>query len=361
MVLLLSARPPIGPEHAHVVLRAWPEMDGAQLRRLGSGLINDTFGVQTVGGQAYVLQRVHPVFAPEIHHNIARVTARLAERGLATPRLIPTTAGARWTTVDDAPWRLMTRVPGVTHDAVVGPKQAHAAAALLGRFHSALHALPAEDFVGLRSGVHDTPAHLARLRDAVDTCKSHRLYESVAPLASRLLEAADRLPSLPDAPPRIMHGDPKLNNVVFAGADGPEAARAVAWIDLDTVGPLPLAYEMGDAWRSWCNPAGEDAEVAVFDHAVFTASLEGWAGTDPPPPTLPEREGLLLGVEWITLELAARFAADALLESYFGWDPARFAGRGEHNRARARSQWSLHELVVASRSARQAALTRALD
>ena len=59
-----------------------------------------------------------------------------------------------------------------------------------------------------------------------------------------------------------------------------------------------------------------------------------------------------LGVEWISLELAARFAADALFESYFGWDPARFPGRGEHNLVRARGQWSMHQALVATRAER---------
>jgi hypothetical protein len=58
----------------------------------------------------------------------------------------------------------------------------------------------------------------------------------------------------------------------------------------------------------------------------------------------------LLGVEWVSLELAARFAPTPCFESYFGWDPARFPGRGEHNLVRARGQWSLHQ--ACSRRAR---------
>ena len=329
------------------MLAAWPGTQGAGVEPLGTGLINDTFAVQTEAGDAWVLQRVHPVFDPAIHDNIARVTERLAERGLTTPRLVPTSQGARFAMVDDAPWRVMTRVPGSTRDAVRSPAQARAAAALLGRFHAALHGLSPDDFVGLRTGVHDTPAHLATLRSAVQEHADHRLYPEVAPLAEALLAASERLPALPETPPRIVHGDPKINNVVFDEAD-----RAVAWIDLDTVAPMPLAYELGDAWRSWCNPTGEDTPQSTFDLEVYEASLVGWAETFAPPPTPAEREGLLSGVEWITLELAARFLADALRESYFGWNAQHYPGRGEHNLVRARSQWSLHEAVVAVRGPR---------
>ena len=64
----------------------------------------------------------------------------------------------------------------------------------------------------------------------------------------------------------------------------------------------------------------------------------------------------MLGVEWVSLELGARFAADALFESYFGWDANRFPGRGEHNLVRARGQWSLHEALLAARATRTSML-----
>ena len=72
------------------------------------------------------------------------------------------------------------------------------------------------------------------------------------------------------------------------------------------------------------------------------------------------RRALVLGVEWVSLELAARFAADALLESYFGWDARRFPGRGEHNLVRAQGQLSLHTALVAARPARERMIESAL-
>ena len=84
----------------------------------------------------------------------------------------------------------------------------------------------------------------------------------------------------------------------------------------------------------------------------WTATALAWAARS----TTDERRALLLGVEWVSLELAARFAADALRESYFGWDAARFPGRGEHNLVRARGQWSLHQALLATRETRWAML-----
>ncbi|MDB4983414.1 MAG: aminoglycoside phosphotransferase, partial [Myxococcales bacterium] len=147
---------------------------------------------------------------------------------------------------------------------------------------------------------------------------------------------------------------------LFADHAPPASEIAVCLIDLDTVGPLSLSYELGDAWRSWCNRAGEDVAVARLDLDVLRASVDGYRAGWGAPLDAETRRGLLLGVEWVSLELAARFAADALLETYFGWDASRFAGRGEHNLVRARGQWSLHEQLVATRDARAEILERAL-
>ena len=65
-----------------------------------------------------------------------------------------------------------------------------------------------------------------------------------------------------------------------------------------------------------------------------------------------ERASLLDGLERICLELASRFCADALRESYFGWDAERFPSHGYHNLVRARGQLDLHRQVRAARAER---------
>jgi Ser/Thr protein kinase RdoA (MazF antagonist) len=332
------------------------EAETASVAPFGNGLINKTYLLTGAGGRA-VLQRVSPIFSPTIHDNILAVTRRLAEVGMVTPRLVATRAGAPCLELGDAVWRILTYVDGVTFDVLDGAAQARAAGALIARFHGALDDLP-HRFVGMRVGVHDTAQHLARLDEAVATLAGHRLAAQVAPLAAAIRAGAQALPPLPALQARVGHGDLKFNNILFAGAEGAARERPVCLIDLDVVGPLSLAHELGDAWRSWCNRAGEDQEQAVLDLEIFRASLDGYCQGRGRALGADERGGLLLGVEWVSLGLAARFAADALRESYFGWDPRRFPGRGEHNLVRARGQWSLHQLLVETRPARAAALAR---
>src|SRR6185503_10867856 len=161
-------------------------------------------------------------------------------------------------------------------------------------------------FVGMRVGVHDTPRHLARLEEAVAVHAGHRLIAEVRPLARAILDGAGALPPLPALPARICHGDLKFNNILFAGREPPDDARAICLIDLDTVGPLSLAFELGDAWRSWCNRAGEDDVNAVLDLEILGASLRGYIAGLGRALSDDERRALLLGVEWVSLELAAR-------------------------------------------------------
>jgi Ser/Thr protein kinase RdoA (MazF antagonist) len=307
---------------------------------------------------------VSPIFSPVIHENIRAVTGRLASRGLATPELVPTRDGApclQLAASDEggaaAVWRVLTHVPGESFPAAVSGAQARSAGALLARFHRALEDLP-HTFLGMRTGVHDSAAHLRALHEAVAVGRGHRLFGVVEALAAEIMAAAVAMPRLPVLAERVCHGDSKFDNFLFAGRIAPANERAVCLVDLDTVGPMSLAHEMGDAWRSWCNRNGEDAPEAALDLGVFASSLAGYREGLDRPLTEDEKAAFLHGAEWISLELAARFARDALREAYFGWDPARFPGRGEHNLVRAKGQWSLHRAWVATRPIRERELAR---
>jgi hypothetical protein len=341
-----------GPlDEAARALEAW-SLTGARLEPLGHGLINRTFLVSPTphqmsrlgGASRGVLQRLNPIFDPGIHENIAAVTTRLRERGLATLELVPTDDGAWWTDRAGV-YRMYAHVDGESFDVLTSLAQARSGGHIVGAFHAALEGLE-HRFVGMRLGVHDTARHLDVLRRAVESHGTHVLHADVARLADAILAQAEALPALPSLELRIGHGDLKLGNLLFVRG---EPERAHCLVDLDTVGPIHLGHELGDLWRSWCNRSTEDEDIARLDLEVMRTSWLGYLDGLGRPATADERTAASLGLDWIALELTARFAADALNESYFGWDASRFPSRGAHNLKRARGQWALFEAVRHSR------------
>ncbi len=323
------------PVHLPEVLAAWG-LEDAVTRPLGNGLINLTLVVQVADGRRYALQRLNPVFPAQVNLDIDVVTRWLAARGMQTPRLVRNRTGQLWTEAADGCWRLLSWVPGETRDALRDPAQARAAGRLLARFHRSLRGLR-HRFVNPRLGVHDTRRHLAALRQALVRRRAHRHFAHIRPLAEEILAAADALPPLSPTPDRIVHGDPKVNNMRF----DPHSGQGVAMIDLDTVGHMPLPLELGDAFRSWCNPVGENERSGTFDRALFAAALQGYVDMSGDWFTRAERQAVLPATLRIIIELAARFCTDALEESYFGWDRSRFSSASEHNQLRAAGQLAL--------------------
>lgn len=319
---------------------------GAAVRGLGAGLINQTFLVEPPSGPRFVLQCLHPVFGAVVNDDIDAVTRHLAQQGLVTPRLRPTLAGTRWVEHAGSVWRALTWVDGVSLERIEHRGQAYEAGLMLARFHRAVSSLP-HAFHHVRPAVHDTPRHLANLRAALGRHPGHARFAAIEPLAQRILAAAAALPPLPLQPLRIVHGDPKLNNFLFT----PDRAHALCLIDLDTLGDMPLVYELGDAFRSWCNTAGEDSTGAVFSLEFFAAGVEGYAEQARGFITAEEWRGIVGGTLTIYIELAARFCADALDESYFGWNPQAYATRGEHNQVRAESQLNAARSLLDQRAA----------
>lgn len=308
-----------------------------------AGLINHTWLVgQPVQG---VLQWVNPIFKPTVHLDIEAVTARLASQGLLTPRLVPTRAGALWVEDEAGCWRVLSYVPGRTLHRIDGPATAAEAGALVGCFHAALAGWEYR-FQHVRAGAHDTPAHMARLREALEAADGHPLAGPARELGGRVLAAWQTWDGALDLPEHACHGDLKISNLRF-DADG---ARALCLLDLDTLSSLSYAVEMGDAWRSWCNRAGEDhPDAAALDLDVFEASARAWLSTAPPLEDR-ERQGLVAGIERICLELSARFCGDAVRNTYFREDRARFPVAGAHNLHRALGQLRLAESARARRS-----------
>lgn len=338
------------------ILESWDFGPGIiTLEPIPGGLINTTYRVSAPAGPVAVVQRLHPVFEPQVNLDLEAITTRLLACGLATPRLLRTRSGEAWETIDGEPWRALTHVAGHTVHRVESPAMAESAGDLAGRFHRCLDGLEHE-YAFARAGVHDTAGHLASLMDHHGA--SSRDHEDARALAADILLEALELPDLPAAlPRRHCHGDLKISNILFAAG---QPARAHCLIDLDTLGRQTIAYELGDALRSWCNPAGEDSASPAIDLDLLDAAMRGYARGAAGLLSAPEAGAIVPGLQTVCVELAARFCVDAFEDRYFGWDRTRFASRREHNVVRARGQLSLARSLAHDAERAQAIVRAAL-
>ncbi|MCY4157145.1 MAG: phosphotransferase [Gammaproteobacteria bacterium] len=312
------------------------------LESIDHGLINRTWRVRASDGESYALQRLSAILGAEVHPDIEAVSAHIAAKGMPTPRLLRTAGGDLCVKREDGIWRMLTWLEGEFRNRLESAAQAAQAGALLARFHCALDDFD-QPFASKRRPIHEPSRRFAELDRALAGHPDHPLRAEADALRRRTLAIAAGLPPMPRTPLRVAHGDPKINNMLFT----PEG-EGLAMVDLDSLGRLSLPYELGDAFRSWCNPAGEDSEDTAFSAELFEAARAAYLDVASFV-TEEERSSLVNATLWITLELATRFAADILNNRYFGWDPKRFASRAEHNLVRARGQLRLAESLLAIR------------
>jgi Ser/Thr protein kinase RdoA (MazF antagonist) len=242
----------------------------APIERLGRGLINETFAVTTAAGR-FVLQRVNQrVFphAEQIMANLAVLAdhaARASAADLRIPALVPARDGRPFlrTPAGDL-WRLMEMIPdAVTLERIETPEQARELGRALGRFHRLTRDLDPARLGFTLPGFHYTPDYLAR-HLALRGLPAWAAHEEAVERCAAFIDARLGLASvLEDAvatrriAPRVTHGDPKIDNILFHEGGG----LALALIDLDTVQPGLIQHDLGDCLRSCCNRGGESGDV----------------------------------------------------------------------------------------------------
>lgn len=327
------------------VLRFYPVGVVRFVRRVPSGLINHTFIVESgaSGADRCVLQRLHPEMSSSaLLADYATVTGHLAIRNFPCPRLIVTTDGRPFVDASDGRrYRLISYIDGVSFDTVSDIWVPREGACILGAYHAATADLECRFTSG--RPLHDSPHHLELFRDAVHMHRAHARMGEAGDMVRKVEEQLPRHFLPDDLPRRVVHGDPKISNVLF----DPERRRAVGLVDLDSCGRHTVLVDIGDAVRSWCREGTEDVP-SPFLPERFRAVCEGYRDSGSRLESA-ESARVVQACRLITIELASRFLRDVFEDRYFGWDTTRYASRPDHNLARARGCITLFESMMAQK------------
>ncbi len=223
----------------------------------------------------------------------------------------------------------------------------------LGLFHHLLSDLPPGNLADTLPGFHVTPQYLAQF-DAVlgqpDLPSSPEVAFGLQFIEARRAWAGVLEQGRAEGRLRLrpIHGDPKVNNVLLDTATG----QAVALVDLDTVKPGLVHYDIGDCLRSGCNPLGEETahwQAVRFEPELGRALLQGYLGVARDSWSDQDHAYLYDALRLLAFELGLRFFTDYLAGNVY------FKVRHpEHNLARALVQFRLTESIEAQEQALRA-------
>ncbi len=301
--------------------------------------------------ERYLHQRMNAsVFEdiPALMHNVGLVTRHMADtehdpNAMEALRLVRAYDGADYAESGGAPWRTYEFIEGaISYDRPQDAEMAHRAASAFAEFQVRLSCL---DPAQLRTTIPDFFNSEVRLRQldestAADVCER---AESVAAeldfvhqrrAHTSVMEAALREGRMPS---RVVHGDTKLNNVLFDVAKG--HPRCV--VDLDTCMPGYSLYDFGDLVRFTAATAAEDEtelDKVSVDLELFGALRDGYM-EHAAKFLLPfEVDHMAFAARLVTMTVGMRFLADHIAgDRYFK------ISRDGQNLDRARVQFRLVE------------------
>ncbi len=324
------------------------------VRAHGHGLINDTYLV-TVGATTprhAILQRINSKVFPQPQHimqnlrmlldHAQRTAAKMSQpdTALQIPNLYRAHDGRDFVLdADGNYWRALHFIADTRAlDHLDNPTQAHNIGRALGGFHALLNELSTDHLHTTLPGFHITPNYLAhfdtlgtRAASGIDAAAACEFVAARRALAATL-EHAKHSGLLPL---RATHGDPKLDNFLFDA----RSDRVVSLIDLDTVQPGLIHYDLGDCLRSCCNRTGEfahDPAATQFDLELCSAILRGYVDAARDFLTAPDFDFMYDAIRLLPFELGLRFLTDHLQgDVYF---KTRTPGENLH---RARVQFQL--------------------
>ncbi|HDZ62111.1 MAG TPA: aminoglycoside phosphotransferase, partial [Nitrospirae bacterium] len=217
---------------------------------------------------------------------------------------------------DNSFWRAMSFINAATFQEIRNQAHAREAGCGLGIFHSLISDLEAGRLYDTLEGFHITPEYLRLFDRALEKSNVKKRTKDFLFCADFINERRQWASVLEDAKKeekliiRPIHGDPKFDNIMFD-----DVGRAVSIIDLDTVKPGLIHYDIGDCLRSCCNNLEEDTNKTgdvYFKTDLCRAILQGYVSVAGSILNDNDYAYIYDSVRLIAFELGIRFFTDYL-------------------------------------------------
>jgi len=309
-----------------------------------TGHINKTFVVFT-NKKGYVLQRINNVAFKDVDllmNNICVVTNYLDSICEETMTVVFTKNGMPYfKTKDNEYFRMFNFVSdSICIEEITNISLVDKEAEAFGKLHKMLSKLDASLLKETIPHFHDTPKRYKDLMFAVNEDKLGRLSTCVEEVnyAKTLENKIDLvMKGLEDETIHyaITHNDPKINNILFDRKTG--EVRCV--IDLDTMMPGSILFDIGDTFRSLFTGANEDSNdlsLIKVDFEVFRHYVRSYLKEMKNEITPRELELIPYSAFLLAVECGMRF-----LEDYLRGDIYFRTKYETHNLVRCRTQFKL--------------------
>lgn len=332
------------------------EGDVVKVASHGNGHINDTYLVTTQKEEKqffYILQRINTAIFTEpekLMRNISGVTEHLRNKFMAEGReekrctltIIPLKSGKLYYEAEDGScYRMYIYIDKTrTLEQITSARDFAVAAEAFGEFRYRLSDYPADTLYETILDFHNTPKRYERFLEVLASNplgRADEVREEIAFIKAREAELGSLCDALQtgELPLCVTHNDTKLNNILLDEVSG----EVVCIIDLDTVMPGSVLYDIGDSIRFGASTAAEDetdlSKVAL-NLELFACYVEGYCKGCKGSLSTGEYELLPMGAKLMTLECGMRFLTD-----YLEGDVYFKIHREHHNLDRCRTQLAL--------------------
>ena len=208
-----------------------------------------------------------------------------------------------------------------------------------GFFHKLLIDFPTTSLAETIPDFHNTPKRFNDLLLSIENNITDRAFEvsrEIIDLISKIKECSVIYENLGKTIPlRVTHNDTKLNNVLMDATTN----EGITVIDLDTIMPGSILFDIGDGIRSACANCFEDEKdlSKVFLNLNLTKSyIKGYLSQMAEELVEDEVNYIGLSIKILTYELVLRFLTD-----YINGDTYFKIKYMEHNKDRTINQYTL--------------------